>query len=360
MEVSEYDTGTWFGDANTLPDGSFTLDGLPPGNYRVWVNTSGTPYATNFGTTTPVTVAIGGNTSGIDFALETGGSISGTVTSSLTSVTLPNIWVNAVDYQTGEWRGNAQTQADGTYTISALPSGIYKVNVDTSGTDFAFEFYGDTSDFNAAKRIEVTSSGSASNIDIALEGNFRLDPSIMNVRDWDETSGEYVMRTYVEVGIADFQGTLPGDIDTVTVIGPAGFTLTMNGNNFQPQWNTFFAMIDGSPSLGVYTFTVASGDAGRTVTDYQYNLRTLPSVDQTRSSPADGSVVSSKTPIFTWPLVDYTENIALYYRLEIDEDSGRRKLPACICHRPHQGLVIFHSTVERARSEQDLPLARPC
>ena len=269
--VNEYDTNSWLGDAQTLSDGAFTVDGLPAGSYRVHVDTTGTSFASeyynnayDYGAATPVPVTAGENTPVIDFALEAGVSISGRVTSSFTGVDLPDLWVTALDYQTGEWRGNAQTQANGTYTISNLPPDIYKVNVDTNGTEFAFEFYGDTNDFNAAKRVDLTSAGTINDIDIALEGNFRIDPSVMKVREADGSE-----RIYVVVSVLDFPGILPDDIHTLDVEGPPGFTpLNRADFSFTAQWNEFSTVIDippgGSMPLGVYNFSVGSGNAGRT------------------------------------------------------------------------------------------------
>ncbi len=166
VNAQDFNTNQWRGSGQTQPDGSYAIRAVAAGNHRVQAQPSGTSFAAeyyngtaNYGAATPVPVTAGAETSGIDFALEAGVSISGRVTSSFTGVDLPDLWVTAVDYQTGEWRGNAQTQPDGTYTISNLPPGIYKVNVDTNGTEFAFEFYGDTDDFNAAKRVDLTSGG---------------------------------------------------------------------------------------------------------------------------------------------------------------------------------------------------------
>ena len=122
---------------------------------------------------------------------------------------------------------------------------------------------------------------------------------------------------------------MPDDIYEIIVRDPDGTViaqytppLSSSGWTHYPQLRDFFISLDGEPAEGVYSFEVISGALTGTDTDHQYVSRDLPIPDASQFSPADGAVVASRTPSFKWPLVDYPENIALYYRLEIIKEGG--------------------------------------
>ena len=95
-------SGNFLFSTNTDSMGNYiTGQGLPAGNYFVRTNNSLgyvnevynniTCVPCNVTTGTPVAVTAGATTSGINFALATGGRISGTVTDAGTSAALANI-----------------------------------------------------------------------------------------------------------------------------------------------------------------------------------------------------------------------------------------------------------------------------
>ena len=141
-----------------------------------------------------------------------------------------------------------------------------------------------------------------------------------------ESNGD--LKTQFEVVIGDdFVGSLPGSISDIIVRDPGGAEIARYSSSpsswiYFPQWRDFFISLNGEPTKGVYSFEVISGGLNATDTDLQYVNRDLPIPDAATFSPANGAVVASRTPSFKWQLVDYPENIALYYRLEIEEDSG--------------------------------------
>ena len=75
-------------------------------------------------------------------------------------------------------------------------------------------------------------------------------------------------------------GTLPDDIDTITVTGPKGdLTLAKDNFSYYPQFRDFWISIPGTPETGTYTFTVTSGNRSGLATDTQSDLRTLPNIN---------------------------------------------------------------------------------
>jgi Carboxypeptidase regulatory-like domain len=81
----------------------------------------------------------GSTTSGINAALAAGGQISGTVTDASTSSPVAGVFVQAYD-SGGNPVGYSQTASDGTYTLSGLATGSYKVGFVPSG-NYVPQFY---------------------------------------------------------------------------------------------------------------------------------------------------------------------------------------------------------------------------
>ena len=161
-----------FANGLTDSDGSYTINGLEPGNYRVVAAAAGFAFEVyddtiDFAQATPVAVTSGADTPGIDFALSAGGGISGLVTDESGSP-LAGIWVEASLAQGCCSSGGASTGPDGTYTIDSLAPGSYRVFAFSSLNSAAGEFYDDTSDPNSATLVEVQDGSITASIDFAL------------------------------------------------------------------------------------------------------------------------------------------------------------------------------------------------
>jgi hypothetical protein len=116
----------------TEADGSYTIAGLPPGEYSVSFSSTEGSYIGQ-GTTTTVTE---GAIDTVNVALKEGGKISGRVTDSVAHNGLAKIVVSAVSANPaseGFSSGYAETNANGEYTVTGLSNGSYKV-------EFAWEF----------------------------------------------------------------------------------------------------------------------------------------------------------------------------------------------------------------------------
>src|SRR5206468_3823033 len=112
---------------------------------------------------------------GIDFALELGGSISGTVTDAL-GTPIAGAYVSA-NSNTGY--GSAASAADGTYTITGLVPGNYVVYASAltcpisppggACVTYPTKYYINTYDYNAATLFTARRSSTLTGIDFALE-----------------------------------------------------------------------------------------------------------------------------------------------------------------------------------------------
>jgi 5-hydroxyisourate hydrolase-like protein (transthyretin family) len=129
---------------NTNVAGVFTIAGLPTGTYFAYAQNNLGFINEAYGnvicavgcttgiiaTGTPINVTLGATTSGVDFPLDLGGSISGTITNEATATGLQNVSV-AVCVQgppTSCSTGfGLPSNAAGQYAIGGLPSGTYNI-----------------------------------------------------------------------------------------------------------------------------------------------------------------------------------------------------------------------------------------
>ncbi|MFC1820223.1 choice-of-anchor Q domain-containing protein [Thermodesulfobacteriota bacterium] len=142
------------------------------------------------------------------------------------------------------------------------------------------------------------------------------DASVMHLVGSDGSSN-----TLLGVTNIDFSGTLPDDIDSISVERDgADMGLTINDFSFNTQFNQFYAVIPGPPVAGsTYTFTITAGATSVSNADTQGTIHYLPSPGGASLYPFDGLTVYRSTPTFSWqPL--YYPSTTLYYRLEVALD----------------------------------------
>jgi hypothetical protein len=186
-----FDTGGRFvasGFTDSL--GRYVTDaGLPSGTYFVKTSNSdgyidelypnlACPFfdcaPTNGG---PVIVTLPSTTSGIDFQLEVGGRVTGTVTRAAGAVPLPGIRVTVLDAN-GSSVASAQTNGLGQYTAVGLAAGTYYAR--TSNTQgYINELYDDipcplTCQGNTGNPFVVALGATTSGIDFALADGGRI------------------------------------------------------------------------------------------------------------------------------------------------------------------------------------------
>ncbi len=160
--------------------GEYTLAALASGEYKIEFAVpfgSELNYATQFYNgvsarslaTAVATTAGAPATSGIDATLQTGGMISGTVTSAATKAALAGVLVCAEDAPSGVGRC-ATTGASGAYTVAGLPTGSYDVEFiplfEAGG--YAPQFYKEAATPAAAEPVVVTAGSTTPDIDAAL------------------------------------------------------------------------------------------------------------------------------------------------------------------------------------------------
>ena len=183
--VSAQSNASGFGGNRTDSHGNFTISGLPAGNYVLqFFDCNDSGYATQYysstsanGTSpysnaTPVAVTTSATTTGIDAQLSLGGSIAGKVTQTDGTTPISGICVFADSGSSGfvgESTGN-----DGTYQITGLPAGNYKVEFyDCANSGYASDYFSQTSatgtfDWSQASTVSVTAGATTSNVNSEL------------------------------------------------------------------------------------------------------------------------------------------------------------------------------------------------
>jgi len=157
---------------STRMDGTYTLSGVPLVGQRVVAVPIGHPLVLEFYNSTDDPAAalpVTPNATGIDFSLDGGGTISGTVFQTDGSTPIPRIIVLAEDTTTGVVLGLGPTERDGTYRTTGLPAGDYRVFAkDSLGRRFAQEYYNNVPDAASATAVTVVVPGDTPNIDFTL------------------------------------------------------------------------------------------------------------------------------------------------------------------------------------------------
>jgi len=178
--------GTFLDSVATGPDGSYELADLPAGTYYLSAEAADhrsevyddLPCDGSCDVTvgSPLLVSTGHTLSGIDFALDEPGAISGTVTVDPSGDPVSGGNVSVYD-ESGSFVASAYTQTDGSYRVGALPGGSYFVRASgnnlTYETTYQPEIYDDvpcpnTCDVTAGTPVTVSYNGTTSGIDFAL------------------------------------------------------------------------------------------------------------------------------------------------------------------------------------------------
>jgi protocatechuate 3,4-dioxygenase beta subunit len=168
-EVSAYsDSGS--GYDFTASDGTYEIGGLIGDSYVV--GASKPPYAQEYydnvytpSAATPLLLPEDGDANDIDFALDIGGTITGTVYDESGTTPLADAFVDAT-LVSGSLGFGVSTDSNGTYTIDALPPGTYHVSAGKQ--DYVPEYYNNKTSEEAADGVVIAGGGTAGGIDFSL------------------------------------------------------------------------------------------------------------------------------------------------------------------------------------------------
>jgi hypothetical protein len=350
--------GGIYGEAEC--DGSYVVDGIPPGDYTVRGEDTGNKVCLWYdeqaaqGDADIVTLVSNETVSGIDLTYVEEGTISGKIKVGGTSTGIYEAHVRLLSTNgslVGR-PGQGWTEADGTYTLDGLPPGTFKLaacphysNEEYGGTR-AYEFYGETRNFASATAVVLTEGGSLTGIDIGLESVAGTVAGTV-VRDADSTplSNKYVelvVDGLPDVFVAETQTDVNGDYTMVGV--PAGsyhaYYYQSAGSPFQDQH------YDRQPDPASADTIVTTGGSTTGINFRMY-------VKAPDSSPKVLAPLWSSEPnppTFEWTAIEDV----VFYELKVDDITGGtndaiRAVVAGLIHTPSNTLAVGHHYESRVR-----------
>src|SRR5439155_1879117 len=158
-------------------DGSFAMDGLPPGRYLISTQTEKTfawfsyPAELTLATGTPIDVTATDAT-GINIILpNTAGTITGTITRSDNGQPVLGALISVRTFLDAAF-ASAASRVDGTYLVRGVAPGLYKVRVSAAG--FVTKFFrvsvpGGTLTLEDGSFVSVASGTATPNINVVLD-----------------------------------------------------------------------------------------------------------------------------------------------------------------------------------------------
>jgi len=174
--VYAYDATVQTSVASTSTDtqGSYSIQGLPTGAYKVYFkpSTNHLPewYSdkNSYQDASPISVIAGATTPNINAILSPGGIISGHVVDA-SGAGLKSISVLAYPTSTQVSTRSTSTDASGNYAVEGLATGSYKVFFSPpTSMNYLSEWYDDKADFNSASPVAVTAGSTTPNINATL------------------------------------------------------------------------------------------------------------------------------------------------------------------------------------------------
>lgn len=169
------ENGTYVLQTGTNSNGEYEVKGLGTGSYKLFAygcgnhNVIGEYYDNQPSMTEATLVAVTGGapTTGINFVLDRAGSVSGTVKDEAGDP-LESICATAYGPQ-HQWLGNAETDADGNYTIFTVRAGNAKIRFDDCGdNDIVSEYWQDKTTLESATDVSVIAGSDTTGISPTL------------------------------------------------------------------------------------------------------------------------------------------------------------------------------------------------
>lgn len=310
ISVTAYDPANgWASSATTDAAGRYTISGLTASSYRLSFAAPESAglvsewYAdkSDFSTATAVTVASGQKRANVDATLAKGASLSGRViVPAGVSIAPYTFRVVAYDAQQ-RWVGSTFVAADGTFTLSGLTAGTYRLQVDApSESGLMDEWYADAADFASARALTVAAGEARTGLDVTLGTGASISGRVTLPTDL----AAEMTNVRVQVSTDDYRNSGSASVSSTgdyTVGGLAPGTYRVQfvpgyGSTLSPEW-----WDDKSDRESATAIEVAAG-AKKTAVDA--TLARGASVSGTISAPPGQSV--SGVQVYAYTTSEYS------------------------------------------------------
>lgn len=174
-------SGDWAASTMTDARGAYHLGQLREGAYRVMFDGRGILHSRylnqwydgkeSWEAATKVTVLASKTTTGINATMVKGGSISGTVSDSMTGAGIAGVQVAAVDSTSGTWARSSTTDSSGRYTIPGLPGGDYRIYFSEYLLGYEGQWFNQKTGMTCADIVHIAQAEEKTGIDALLVRN---------------------------------------------------------------------------------------------------------------------------------------------------------------------------------------------
>ncbi|HEX4953567.1 MAG TPA: carboxypeptidase regulatory-like domain-containing protein [Thermoanaerobaculia bacterium] len=322
------------GSDYTDSNGVYTIRGLVPGNHTVTTSTYEhqnevyddlpcTPSCPTSGT--PVPVALDQLTSGIDFALEHLGWISGRVTEEASGAGIPSVYVRAYR-SSGSFADSTYTDASGNYRFPGLSTGDYFVVTESS--HHLDELYDDlpcepSCIATTGTSIPVTLGNETTGIDFALRRLGKISGRVTE-EGTGVPLGSQAVFAYDADGISRGSGYTDstGGYQIDQLVPGNYFVVTATSVHRDEVWNDILCSPSCNPTIG----TPVPVAIDSMVTGIDFALARLGSVegrvlDSITGLPLYDAFVSLRNAAGTSLRYDYTDSQGRYQLAGVDPGS---------------------------------------
>jgi len=196
--------------ARTDASGHYLLGALPAGDYLVRADSwLGQNYSALYHSNaifeldaTPVTVTVGSDTGGIDFALNQGAAIQGVLTASNGGAPAPGIDMDVFDPKGRFYSiADAVSSVTGFYRLTLMPPGDWIVQADpTVQQGYVDEYYDGEYALTRASIVTLSSGQSVGGVDIALDPGGTISGTI-RISGTDEPLMDARVRSFFTDGM---------------------------------------------------------------------------------------------------------------------------------------------------------------
>ncbi len=240
--VAETDSGMhWHAETWTADDGSYLLEGLIPGNYRVWAlgdfwARAFYPDTSEYGAAALVPVFPADTTWGIDFHLEPGGAITGVVTDANTGEPLPECDVHAWNVSEPWQWWNAWTDENGTYVLRGLPAGSYHVEATCWEKGYIPQRYLNQFPWEPGDTVVVQTLQYTEGIDFALLWGAAIAGTVIDTTYWMGIPDAHVVAEAVD-GTAFYEAyTDSSGYFFIAPIPPGEYYVSASAEGYGTGW----------------------------------------------------------------------------------------------------------------------------